>query len=129
MSLEEKTHLVFIGQEGERHRYEELKEKWKDGSEKKELFFHDFFGKTSILELFSLLKESDEVISNDSGPAHLAALGGSRVKVFFGAGDDHETGPLGKEVQIIKKDISCSPCLKNSCPLKHKKCLEEIFIK
>ncbi len=39
----------------------------------------DLCGRTSLLELAALAAESDLVISNDTGPLHLAAAAGARV--------------------------------------------------
>jgi len=85
-------------------------------------------GKTSVWGLVSLLKQSHGLISNDSGPAHLAHFIGVPTIVFFGAGDPHSTGPFYARgrAMIISKETSCAPCLKNKCPLGTLACLEEL---
>ena len=83
-------------------------------------------GKTSIPELIRLFKDSKLLISNDSGPAHLAAGFGLDVAVFFGAGDPDNTAPIPREgiVHVLSRKLSCSPCLKNTCPLGTIECLD-----
>jgi heptosyltransferase I len=52
-------------------------------------------GRTSLVELGSLLQEMDLVISVDSGPMHMAAAVGRPVLAVFGATDPKRTGPYG----------------------------------
>ncbi len=87
-------------------------------------------GKTTIMDLIPLLAQSRGLISNDSGPAHLAHFLGLPTLVFFGAGDDHNTAPsygTGATL-VIKKDLPCAPCLKNTCPLGTLQCMKELEI-
>jgi len=53
----------------------------------------DYSGKTSVRELAMLLRDVDVVVSNDSGPMHLANAVGAPLVTFFGAGDPLETAP------------------------------------
>ena len=86
-------------------------------------------GKTSIVELLSVLTHSRFVITNDSGPAHLAAYAGARVLTWIGAADEENTVMLSKnqsDVKVFKVDLPCAPCLKNSCPLNTIDCLTKV---
>ena len=94
---------------------------------------HEFInltGKTDLKELISILKHADLVISNDSGPAHLANMLATPLIVFFGAGDEKNTAPKFhvNQTRIINQKISCSPCLKNSCPIGTLDCLNKIDV-
>lgn len=88
-------------------------------------------GKTNIVELASVLTHAGLVISNDSGPAHLAAAMGAPVAVFFGAGDPKSTAPIsnGAAVTVLNQKLKCSPCLKNTCPLSTVECLATMDMK
>jgi heptosyltransferase-1 len=72
-------------------------------------------GKTTLKELIELIRHARFVISNDSGPMHIASALGIPVFAIFGPTDPVRTGPYGKGHTIIKEDISCSPCLKKKC--------------
>ncbi len=76
-----------------------------------------------------VLKESRLVLSTDSGPAHLAAALGVKTVSLFGATDSEKTAPVGLNSQILRSELSCSPCLKRVCfhsiPMA---CMKEISI-
>ncbi|MBI1976772.1 MAG: glycosyltransferase family 9 protein [Candidatus Omnitrophica bacterium] len=67
----------------------------------------DFSGKTTLLELAALLKRSRLLISNDSGPVHVATAVGTPVLSLFGR--DHpglgpvRWRPLGKKDRYLFK--------------------------
>jgi len=72
-------------------------------------------GKTDLKELISVIKGSKYVVTNDSGPMHIAAALGVPVFAIFGPTDPARTGPYGKGHTIIRADIECAPCLRKSC--------------
>ena len=77
---------------------------------------YNFCGKTSIAELGALMSHMNIFISNDSGPAHLAASLGVNTLVIFGPTSAKVTSPLGRSVSIIKKDSGCNiPCYNSEC--------------
>jgi len=86
----------------------------------------DMTGAFNLRELISILNSCDLVISNDTGPMHIANLLGVRVITFFGAGDLIETRPIGEKAYVIHRDLPCSPCLKSECPEGNYKCLDLI---
>lgn len=55
--------------------------------------FLNLTGNTSLVSLPALLKRADWVISNDSGPMHLAAALGVRTLALFGPTDPRVCGP------------------------------------
>lgn len=83
-------------------------------------------GKTGLLELASLLKRVDCLVTNDSGPMHLAVAVHTPVIALFGPTDPVKTGPYGKGNEVIRKDIECSFCFKRVCPTK--KCMALISV-
>ena len=114
--------LVFIGTQKERNYVSDLIEACGH------LKSFNLAGKTDIIELCRVFVHAKGLISNDSGPAHLAALMNCPTAVFFGAGDENSTCPIryGSEVIIIRETLDCSPCLKNKCPKKTLDCLYSI---
>lgn len=81
-------------------------------------------GRTSLVELGSLLQEMDLVVSVDSGPMHMAAAVGRPVLAVFGATDPKRTGPYGPAHRVIlARKLDCWPCFSESCPRNDLACL------
>ena len=77
-------------------------------------------GKTNLRELMALLKLCRVVLTNDTGPMHVAAALGTPVVVPFGSTSPELTGPgLPGDVRnhLIKSDAPCSPCFLRECPI------------
>lgn len=86
-------------------------------------------GKTTVSQLASLLKRCNLLISNDSGPVHIASALGAPVISIFGRNDPglgpKRWGPLGANVRAIHKQIGCAGCLAHNC-IKGFACLKAI---
>ena len=76
----------------------------------------DMTGSSSLPELFELVRNADAVLSNDSGPMHVAALLKRPVFSFFGPTDPRKTGPWGQENRVFRADAPCAPCMNKTCP-------------
>jgi heptosyltransferase II len=77
-------------------------------------------GQTSLRELMALLKLCRVLLTNDSGPMHVAAALGTPVVVPFGSTSPELTGPgLPGDArnQLLKSDAPCSPCFRRKCPI------------
>ena len=77
-------------------------------------------GKTSLRELCVLLKLCRVVLTNDSGPMHVAAAVGTPVVVPFGSTSPQLTGPglPGNTChQLLTANAPCSPCFLRFCPI------------
>lgn len=83
-------------------------------------------GDTDIKELISIIRNAKYVISNDSGPMHIAAAFGIPVIAIFGPTNPVKTGPYGSNHVIVKSDISCAPCYKRNC--KDMGCMDDISV-
>lgn len=68
-------------------------------------------GKISILDLVILLKRSFLLVTNDSGPLHIAASLGIPTFAFFGTDTPVIYGYNSPLHTIFYKNLSCSPCL------------------
>ena len=80
-------------------------------------------GKTTLAELVAVLSVCDLLVSNDTGPAHIAAALNTKTIVIFGPTNPLTTHPIGAE--IIRKQVECSPCMLRDCPIDHR-CLTRI---
>lgn len=76
----------------------------------------DLGGRTTLPLLAAGLASCDLVISNDSGPLHLAAAVGTPTISFWGAGDPARTGPPAGHVILRDRRLPCLECVKNQCP-------------
>ncbi|MCX5687884.1 MAG: lipopolysaccharide heptosyltransferase II [Candidatus Omnitrophica bacterium] len=74
-------------------------------------------GKTSLKTLGAIFKKAVCVISNDSGPMHIAAATGASVIAIFGPTSAKLTGPYGGgKSKVLHKDIGCKiPCYDVKC--------------
>lgn len=92
----------------------------------------DFTGKTTVSHLISLLKRCSLLISNDSGPVHLAVGVGTPVISIFGRNQPGLSKtrwrPLGMfDVALHRQDAGCEVCLAHNCQLNFK-CLKSITV-
>ena len=83
-------------------------------------------GKTSLRELMALLSLCERVLTNDSGPMHIAAAFGRPVVALFGSTNPVKTGPYGQE-GVIYKQAPCSPCYRRVCPIDFR-CMKQIQV-
>jgi ADP-heptose:LPS heptosyltransferase len=67
-------------------------------------------GKTTLRELLTLYSVSAVMVTNDSGPAHFAAMTDMDVVVLFGPETPQLWRPLGERVTVMYRGLACSPC-------------------
>lgn len=85
-------------------------------------------GNTTLKTLTALLDRTDLLITNDSGPMHIAAALGRPVVALFGATDPKLTGPYGDNHTVIRKEMDCSPCFRKPCRHGRPLCMEAITV-
>jgi lipopolysaccharide heptosyltransferase I len=74
-------------------------------------------GRTSLSSLTGLLRRSQALLTNDSGPMHIAAALGTPCIALFGATDPELTGPYGENRhQVFRSLCPDSPCFLRRCP-------------
>jgi ADP-heptose:LPS heptosyltransferase len=77
----------------------------------------DLTGKTSLAQLIPIMARAEAVLTNDSGPMHIAALTGTRIFALFGPTRPDLTGPWGEKNEIITcSGLPCLECMKRYCP-------------
>ena len=73
-------------------------------------------GETNLREAIYLISQCRLFISNDSGLMHVAGALNIPTVAIFGSTNPVTTSPVGKKLLIVRKKVSCSPCLKKTCP-------------
>jgi ADP-heptose:LPS heptosyltransferase len=73
----------------------------------------DLSGALDLPELLALLSASDLLLSNDTGPVHLANALRRPVVALFGPNSPRLYGPLGANQRALYHPPPCSPCLTN----------------
>ncbi len=75
----------------------------------------DLTGKLSLPEMVEWLRLSELMVTNDTGPMHVAAALGTPIVALFGPTEPRRTGPYGQLDHVLQLDLPCSPCLKSRC--------------
>jgi len=72
-------------------------------------------GQTTLPELVEFLRGSELVVSDDTGPMHIADAVGVPLVAIFGPTDPQRTGPYQQRENVVRISLPCSPCLKDRC--------------
>lgn len=83
-------------------------------------------GKLKIPESGALIRELDLLVSNDSGPVHLAVAVGTPTLVVFGPTDPRRTGPYGTIHRVLRGTQACQPCYSRVCRFGDQPCMKEV---
>ena len=91
----------------------------------------DLSGRLSLSQTAWLLKEAELLISNDSGPVHIASAVGTPVISIFGRKQPglgpKRWGPIGSPSTVIHKDVGCTVCAAHLCSFSFL-CLDAISV-
>lgn len=83
-------------------------------------------GKTTLEEAIDLLSLASQVVANDSGLMHISAALNVPVIGVFGPTDPGHSPPLSTKGRAVELPLSCRPCFKSTCPLKHHQCMQNL---
>ncbi|MEE8422913.1 MAG: lipopolysaccharide heptosyltransferase II [Thermodesulfobacteriota bacterium] len=86
----------------------------------------DISGQTNLRELAYLMSIAPLMICLDSGPMHIAAAVGTKTIALFGPTSPERTGPYGKNHDVIRKNLQCSPCFSKTCD--DTRCMNDIGV-
>lgn len=84
-------------------------------------------GKTTLREAVYLISQCRVFISNDSGLMHIAGALNIPTVAIFGSTNPVTTAPVGNKSVIVRHEVSCSPCLKKTCPIDFR-CMKMISV-
>ena len=84
-------------------------------------------GQTSLSEMIEWIRLSEVMVTNDTGPMHVAAALNKPLVALFGPTEPRRTGPYGRLDQTVQASLPCVPCMKDSCrAIKTMECLHEL---
>ena len=75
----------------------------------------DLCGRTRLPQLAALSLESDLMVSNDTGPLHLAAAAGARVVGIYTCTSPELTGPYGPRAASVQTGVWCAASFRKTC--------------
>ena len=76
----------------------------------------DKTGQTTLPEMVEWIRASEAMVTNDTGPMHVAAALGKPVVALFGPTDPRRTGPYHARGSVLQAtDMDCVPCLSRNC--------------
>jgi len=84
-------------------------------------------GVTTIRELMAATKRCRLLLTNDTGPMHIAAACNVPIVAVFGPTDWRTTAPYGQEQSIVREPVDCAPCLLRECPIDHR-CMTRVSV-
>ncbi len=84
-------------------------------------------GQTTLRELTGIISLADLLITNDTGPMHLANALRVPVVAIFGPTDPQRTRPWHQPALVLHKRVVCWPCWYRQCPYDHR-CLRSIGV-
>lgn len=70
-----------------------------------------------LAELVAQAREAALVVSADNGPRHVASAAGARVVQITGPTDPRHTAEHAEGVVLVRDEVPCGPCHRESCPL------------
>jgi lipopolysaccharide heptosyltransferase II len=82
-------------------------------------------GRLSLGELAALIERADVLVSNNTGPAHIAAAVGTPVVDLYALTNPQHT-PWRVASRVLFHDVPCRNCYKSVCPLGHHACLQRV---
>lgn len=83
---------------------------------------HSLAGKLSLGQLAALIAQASVLVSNNTGPAHLAAAVGTPVVDLYALTNPQHI-PWQVESRVLFHDVPCRYCYKSICPQGHHRCL------
>lgn len=77
-------------------------------------------GATTIRQLMAAVARCSILLTNDTGPMHIAAAMNVPVVAIFGPTDWKTTSPVGEIHTLVRHPVDCAPCMLRECPIDHR---------
>ena len=119
-SREQQVGVVIFGAQGEERLGQEIAARLSSQS-------LVLSGATTIRELMAAVKRCAMLLTNDTGPMHIASAFQVPVVAIFGPTDWRTTSPFGSAHAIVRQPVDCAPCLLRECPIDHR-CMTRVTV-
>jgi len=87
----------------------------------------DLTGKLTLPEMVEWIRASELMVTNDTGPMHVAAALRKPVVALFGPTEPRRTGPYGQLDHVLQTSLACVPCMRPRCTyIKPLECLRSL---
>ena len=110
--------VVFTGSDGEREAIRGIRGSIGAASA-------SLAGRLDLGELAALIERAPVLVSNNTGPVHVAAAVGTPVVVLYALTNPQHT-PWAVPCRVLNHDVPCQPCYKSICPEGHHDCLRKV---
>jgi lipopolysaccharide heptosyltransferase II len=110
--------IAFTGDTGERSLVERIRGAMASRS-------RSYAGRLDLGELGALLESASLLVSNNTGPAHIAAALGTPVVDLYALTNPQHT-PWQVASRVLFHDVPCRNCYKSVCPQGHNDCLRRV---
>jgi lipopolysaccharide heptosyltransferase II len=118
LTREHGCQVLFTGAPGERELVEAVRGMMRAPS-------HELVGRLRLAELAAVLAEAPLLISNNTGPVHIAAAVGTPVVDLYALTNPQHT-PWAVPSRVLFHDVPCKYCYKSVCPEGHHDCLRRV---
>ncbi|MDQ1818111.1 glycosyltransferase family 9 protein [Massilia sp. CCM 9210] len=86
---------------------------------------HSLAGQLDLGQLGAAIRLATVVLSNNTGPAHIAAAVGTPLATLYALTNPQHT-PWQVESRLLFHDVPCRFCYKSVCPEVHHDCLDKV---
>ncbi|MFZ6183145.1 glycosyltransferase family 9 protein [Nannocystis pusilla] len=86
---------------------------------------HSLAGRLSLGALAAVIARAGLLISNNTGPAHVAAAVGTPVVDLYALTNPQHT-PWAVPARVLSHPVPCAPCYRSTCPEGHHLCLRGV---
>jgi lipopolysaccharide heptosyltransferase II len=118
IALETRATVVFTGSESEEPLIEDIRSAMAAPS-------LSLAGRLDLEELAAVVARAPLLLSNNTGPVHLAAATGTPVVVLYALTNPQHT-PWQVDCRVLYHDVPCRNCYKSVCPEGHHACLRQV---
>ncbi len=110
-------HVLFLCEKGEEQQLESSRKHFE------EVKSVSFFASDSLVDTAAILTAADLLVSNDSGPLHLAAALNVQTVALFGPAPPELTAPRMLTGKFLYTQVECSPCNQVRCIRPNSSCM------
>jgi lipopolysaccharide heptosyltransferase II len=115
LAIEDGLQIVFTGTNEESELVDSIRDRMGAGS-------RSLAGRLNLPEFAGLLSLAPMLLSNNTGPIHIASAVGTAVVDLYALTNPQHT-PWGVPHRLLFHDVPCKYCYKSVCPEKHHDCL------